>query len=66
MAPVLSHNISSGSKELGTTPSSVMKFLIQTSSLDASEAAMYSASVVDPVITLCLQLFQLTAPPFKI
>jgi hypothetical protein len=33
-----------------------MKFLIQTPSLDASEAAMYSASVVDPAITLCLQL----------
>jgi hypothetical protein len=66
MAPVLSHNISSGSNALGTTPSSVMKFLIQTPSLDAYEAAMYSASIVDPAITLCLQLLQLTAPPFKI
>src|SRR3954471_24493536 len=44
MAPVLSHNISSGSKALGTTLSSVMKFLIQTPSLDTSAAAMYSAS----------------------
>jgi hypothetical protein len=43
-----------------------MKFLIQTPSLDASEAAMHSASVVDPAITLFLQLLQLTAPPFKI
>ena len=40
-----------------------MKFLIQTTSLDASEAAMYSASVVDPAITLCLQLLQLAASP---
>src|SRR5215216_3089563 len=63
---VLSHNISSGSNALGTMPSSVMKFLIQTPSLDASAAAMYSASTVDPAITLCLQLLQLTAPPFKI
>src|SRR4051812_1764806 len=66
MAPVLSHNISSGSNALGTTPSSVMKFLIQTPSLDASAAAMYSASTVDLAITLCLQLLHLTAPPFKI
>src|SRR4051812_43164645 len=66
MAPVLSHNISSGSKALGTTPISVMKFLIQTLSLDAYAGAMYSASTVDPAITLCLQLLQLTAPPFKI
>src|SRR4051812_18560954 len=44
MAPVLSHNISSGSKALGTIASSVMKFLIQTPSLEASAAAMYSAS----------------------
>ena len=51
---------------LGTMPSSVMKFLIQTPSLDASAAAMYSASTVDPAMTLCLQLLQLTAPPFKI
>src|SRR4051812_35204303 len=58
MAPVLSHNISSGSNALGTTPSSVMKFLIQTPSLDSS--------TVDPAITLCLHLLQLTAPPFKI
>src|SRR3954470_11981364 len=44
MALVLSHNISSGSKALGTPPSSVMKFLIQTPSLEASAVAMYSDS----------------------
>ena len=27
---------------------------------------MYSASHVDPAMTLCLELHQLTAPPFKI
>ncbi|GJY02472.1 hypothetical protein Tco_0360624 [Tanacetum coccineum] len=31
----------------------------------ASEAAMYSASVADIAVVLCLELFQSTAPPFK-
>ena len=50
---------------LGTTPSSVMNFLIQTASLAASDAAIYSAFVVESATVLCFELFQLTAPPFK-
>nr|GEY50773.1 hypothetical protein [Tanacetum cinerariifolium] len=34
-------------------------------SIAASEAAMYSASVADIAVVLCLELFQSTAPPFK-
>ena len=49
----------------GTTPSSVMNPFIQTASCAASEAATYSASVVDPATTGCLELLQLTAAPFK-
>src|SRR5688572_10652813 len=41
------------------------KFLIQTPSFAASEAAMYSASVVESATVSCLELFQLTAPPFS-
>ena len=51
---------------LGITPRSAMNSFIQTASCAASEAAMYSASHVDPTTTLYLQLHQLTAPPFKI
>ncbi|EFH51116.1 predicted protein, partial [Arabidopsis lyrata subsp. lyrata] len=54
-----------GPEILGTTPSSVMNFLIQTASLAASEAAIYSASVVESATVLCLELFQLTAPPLR-
>ena len=50
----------------GTTSSSVMNFLIQTASLVASEAAIYSASVVESAVVSYLELFQLTAPPFKV
>ena len=50
---------------LGTTPSPVMNFLIQTASLAASEAAIYSASVVESATVSYLELLQLTAPPFK-
>src|SRR3954463_15259048 len=55
-----------GADTLGITPRSVMNSFIQIASCAASEAAMYSASHVDPTTTLCLQLHQLTAPPFKI
>ncbi|PRQ50071.1 hypothetical protein RchiOBHm_Chr2g0129021 [Rosa chinensis] len=51
---------------VGTTSSSVMNFFIQTASFAASDAAMYSASVVESAVTLCLQLLQFTAPPFKV
>src|SRR3954470_13877950 len=48
------------------TPRSDMNSFIQTPSFAASEAAMYSASHVDPATTLCLELHQLTAPPFNV
>ena len=53
-------------RRLGMTPRSVMNSFTQIASYAASEAAMYSASHVDPATTLCLQLHQPTAPPFKI
>ncbi|KAK8556311.1 hypothetical protein V6N12_002719 [Hibiscus sabdariffa] len=50
---------------LGTTPSSVTNFLIQTASFAASLAAMYLASVVESATVSCFELFPLTAPPFR-
>ena len=50
---------------IGTTPSSMMNFLIQTASLTAFDAAIYSASVVESAIVFCFELFQLTAPLFR-
>ena len=41
----------------GTIPSLVMNFLIQTTSLAAFDAAIYSASVVELAMTPCLELF---------
>jgi len=49
----------------GTTPSSPMNFLSHIASFAASCAAMYSASVVESAMVLCLALFQLTAPPLR-
>src|SRR3954471_23377220 len=66
IAPVLSQKRAIGPDALVKTPRSVMNSFIQIASCAASEAAMYSASHVDPVMTLCLQLHQLTAAPFKI
>ena len=66
IAPVLSQKRVIGPDALGKTPRSVMNSFTQIASCAASEAAMYSASHVDPATTLCLQLHQLTAPPFKI
>ncbi|KAK2987604.1 hypothetical protein RJ640_009348 [Escallonia rubra] len=37
-----------------------------TASFAASEAAMYSASVTESATVACLELFELTAPPFKV
>ena len=54
-----------GPDALGMTPRSEMNSFIQTPSFAASEAAMYSASHVDPAMTLCLELHQLRAPPFN-
>ena len=47
----------------GITPISMINFLYQNASFVASNAAMYSASMVESVITVCLKLFQLTTPP---
>ena len=66
IAPVLSQKIFIGSDALGITPRSDMNSFIQTPSCAASEAAMYSASHVDPAMPLCLELHQLTAPSFNI
>ena len=51
---------------LGMTTRSDMNSFIQTPMFAASEAAMYSASHVDPATTLYLELHQLTAPPFNV
>ena len=54
-----------GPDALGITPRSDMNSFIQTTSFYASETTMYSASHLDPTTTLCLELHQLTAPPFN-
>ena len=51
---------------LGMTPRSEMNSFIQSPSFAASEAAMYSASHVDPATMLCLELHELIAPPFNV
>ena len=66
IAPVLSQKRVIGPNALGMTSRSVIYSFTQIASCAASEAAMYSASHVDPATTLCLQLHQLTAPPLKI
>ena len=48
-----------GPDALGMTPRSDMNTFVQTPSFAASEAAMYSASHVDPAMMLCLELHQL-------
>src|SRR6266542_1070967 len=65
MAPLLSQQRFTGHPALGTTPSSIMNFLIQTTSFAASEAAIYSASVVESATVDCLELFQQIAPPLR-
>ena len=55
-SPVLSQKSLIGPDALGMTPRSVMNSFTQIASCAASEAAMYSASHVDPATTLCLQL----------
>ena len=65
MAPSLSQKSSIGFRMLGTTPSLVMNFLIQTASFTASEAAIFSDTVVESGTVSCLELFLLIAPPFK-
>ena len=43
-----------------------MNFFNQTASLAASLMAIYLASVVEYAVVGCLELFQDTAPPFKV
>ena len=66
IAPVLSQKIFHWTDALGMTPRSDMNSFIHTPSFAASEAALYSASHVEPTMTLCLELHQLRAPPFNI
>ncbi|KAJ9566994.1 hypothetical protein OSB04_002960 [Centaurea solstitialis] len=65
-APELSQNISIGLEILATTLRSDRKFLSQTASFAASDAAMYSASVVESAIVSCFELFHEIAPPFMV
>src|SRR4051794_26206261 len=48
------------------TPSSMTKLFSQCASFDASQAAIYSDSIVDWATTDCLPLLQLITPPFNI
>ncbi|KAL0291900.1 UNVERIFIED_CONTAM: hypothetical protein Sradi_7009300 [Sesamum radiatum] len=41
-------------------------FFILTASFAASEAAMYSASLVESAMVSCLELFQATTPPLSL
>ena len=66
MAPLLSQKRGTADSMEGTTPSSLTNFRIQIASLAASDAAMYSASVVESAVILYLELFQLTAPPLQV
>src|ERR1041385_778340 len=65
MAPVLSQKIPTGSVQLGKTPSSITNFFSHSASCDASQAAIYSDSIVDWATTDCLPLLQLIAPLFN-
>ena len=51
---------------LGTTPNSVIKFLIQTASFAASEAVIYSASVVESAMDPYLEYFEDTTAPLRV
>ena len=66
MAPLLSYKRGTADLKEGTIPSSVMNFQIQIASLAASDAAMYSASVVESTVILYLELFQLTVPQLQV
>ena len=46
----------------GIIPIFVANFLYQNASFVASNIVMYSAFMVESTITVCLELFQLTAP----
>ena len=55
-----------GLSMFGMTSISLKKFLSQTASLVASEAAIYSALMVDSVMLDCLALLQTTAAPPRV
>ena len=65
MAPLLSQKRGTADLMEGITPSSLTNFRIQTASLVASDAAMYSASVMESAVILYFELFKLTAPPLQ-
>ena len=66
MAPLLSQYKGIIPKMLGSTPSSVMNYVIQTASLATSEAAMCSDSIAESLDISFLGLFKLTMPPFNV
>ena len=66
MDPLLSQYRGIGSTMVGTNPNSEVNFLIQTTSLAASEAAMYFASIVESTVVSYLELFQLLDSPFNV
>jgi hypothetical protein len=51
---------------LGTTPSSVMNFLIQIITFVSSNVEVYSTLVVEYNLVFYLELFQLTTPLFRV
>src|SRR3954471_6570084 len=65
MAPMLSQKIPTGPVQLGKTPSSITNFFSHIASFDASQAEIYSDSIVDWETSACLPLLQLIAPPFN-
>ena len=55
-----------GLSMFGTTSISLKKFLSQTASLATSEAAIYSAPMVESAMLDYLTLFQTTAAPLRV
>ena len=47
------------------TPSFAVNFLYQNTFFAAFDTAIYSISMVESAITVCLKLFQLTVPPLQ-
>jgi len=62
MALVLSQCRATGSTRLGTTPSLVMNFLIQTTFFIPSNVDVYSTLVIESTLVSYLEVFQLIAP----
>ena len=65
-APLLSHYSVIGFDIFGTISKLVKNFLSQTAPLVASQAATYSASMVESAIHPWLILLQTTAPPLRV